>query len=277
MDFSNSTDIAVASSPGADVSGIALLLLYQLFGFVNERLRAGGVSTDNDGPSVENKVIMSDVECENYRNLARDHSDGCDSNSMVYDYDVDQQDVRKFMKCLTYRFLTEMDANSSCMNNSGRSDNDTNVQNIMTLSSKNRLFHSFMSDTLNMTSTSKSSNDSLKSDEDTNATMFSYDSCDLYRNYVKNKKAESKCLHNTSTMDSNTELPYDECLFYRFMNSLGADSGCSDHFSLRESCGLYQSTMRAVVQTIICIIGLIGNSISLAMFCCGLVDTSTTY
>ena len=41
MDFSNSTDIAVASSPGADVSGVALILLCQLFGFVKEWLHAG--------------------------------------------------------------------------------------------------------------------------------------------------------------------------------------------------------------------------------------------
>ena len=278
MGFSNSTDIAVASSPGADVSGVALIIVCQLFGFVKEWLHAEGVCVNNEGPSVENEVIMSDVECKNYRILTRDYSDDCESNSMVYDYDVDQQDVRKFMKCLTYRFMTEMGANSSCMDSSGTSDNDTNVQNTMPLSSKDLLFHSFMADTLNMTSTCTPSNDTLNSSTDTDATMFSYDNCDYYYyGYMKYRNAESKCVHNTSAMDSYTEIPYDECLSYRFMKSLGADTGCSDHFPLFESCDLYRSIMKAVVQTIICIIGLIGNSISLAMFSSGLVDTPTTY
>ena len=283
MDFSNSTDIAVTSSPGADVSGVALILLCQLFGLVKEWLHAGGVSTNSrgyadDDRSVEKEMMFSDDECQRYSVLTRWFSDDCENNSMVYDYDVDQEDgTWKFMKCLTYCFMSETGANSSCVNSSGRSKNDTNVQNTMPLSSKDRLFHSFMADTLNMTSTCTSSNDTVMFDVDSNGIVFSYDNCYWYYKYVKSKSAESKCVHNTSTIDSDTELPYDECLFYRFMKSLGADSGCSDHFSLRESCGLYKCIMRAVVSTIICIIGLIGNSISLVMFCRGFVDTPTTY
>ena len=282
MDVLNSTDIAVASSPGADVSGVALILLCQVFGLVKEWLHAGDVTTNSrgyadDGQSVEQEMMFPDVECERYSVLTRWHSDDCGNNSMVYDYDVDQQRVYKFTRCLTYRFMSEIGANSSCMNSSGRSENDTNVQNTMPLSSKDRLFHSFMADTLNMTSTCTSSNDTVISDTDSNATMFSYDNCDQYYYYVKRRSAESKCVHNTSATDSDTELPYDMCLFYRFMKSLGADSGCSDHFSLRESCDLYESIMSAVVPTIICVIGLIGNSISLVMFCRGFVDTPTTY
>ena len=277
MDFSNSADIAVASSPGTNVSGVALFLLCQLFGLVKEWMHAGGVYMNNEGPSGENEVIMSDAECKNYRILTSHNSDDCENNSMVYDYDVDQQRVYKLTGCLTYRFMSEIGANSSCMNSSGRSENDTNVQNTMPLSSKDRLFHSFMVDTLNMTSICTSSNDTVMFDSDTNATVFSYENCDWYYYYVKRRSAQSKCVHNTSTTNSDTELPYDECLFYRFMNSLGADSGCSDHFSLFESCDLYESIMRAVVSTIIYIIGLIGNLISLVMFCRGFVDTPTTY
>ena len=283
MDFSNSTDITVASIPGADVSGVALFLLCQLFGFVKEWLHTRGFSTNSrgyadDDRSVEKQMMFSDVECQRYSSLTRMYSDDCESNSMVYDYDVDQvYGTWHFMTCLTYRFMSEIGANNSCMNSSGRSENDTNVQNTMPLSSKDRLFHSFMADTLNMTSTCTSSNDTVMFDADTNATVFSYENCNWYYYYVKRRSAESKCVHNTSAMSSDTEVPYDECLFYRFMKSLGADSGCSDRFPLFESCDLYKSIMRAVVQTIISIIGLIGNSISLVMFCSGLVDTPTTY
>ena len=280
MDFSNNTDIAVASSPGADVSGVALILLCQTFGLAKEWLHVGGYSRGyaDDDRSVEKEVMFSDVECGNYDNLTRWHSDDCANNSMVYDYDVEQKyGTLNFIGCLTYRFMTEIGANSSCTNNSERSDNNTNIKNTMPLSSKDRLFHSFMADTLNITSACTSSNDTVMFDTDTNATMFSYDNCYGYYHYVKHRSAESKCVHNTSATDNDTELPYDVCLFYHFMNSLGADSGCSDHFSLRESCKLYQSIMKAVVPTIICIIGLIGNCISLVMFCRGFVNTPITY
>ena len=277
MDFINSTGIAVASSPGTDTSGVALILLCQLFGFVKEWLQVGGAPMNNDKPNVENEVMISDVDCKNYRSVTRHYSDDCESNSTVYDYDVDLQHVRKFMRCLTYNFMTEVGANSSCMNNSVRSDNNTNIHNTLPLFTKDHIFYSFMTDTLNMTTICSTSNNTLMFDLDTNATIFSYDNCDFYFDCVKNKNSESKCVHNTSAVGSDRELPYDKCLFYRFMKRLGADSGCSEHFALRESCELYRVMMRIVVATIICIIGLIGNSISLAMFCRGLVKTPTTY
>ena len=283
MDFSNSTDIAMASRAGADVRGVALILLCQLFGLVKEWLHAGGGYINgkdyaDDNRSVEQEIMFSGVECQRYSYLSRKYSDDCESNSMVYNYNVDQQNgTVKFMESLTYRFMTEIGTNSSCMNSSGRSDNNTNVQNTTILFSKDRQFYYFMADTLNTTSACTSSNDTVMFDMDTNATMFSYDNCDNYYGYVKYRSAENKCTHNTSAMDNETELPYDECLFYRYMKNVGADSGCSGHFSLRESCDLYESIMRAVVITILCIIGLIGNSISLVMFCQGLVNTPTTY
>ena len=278
MDFSNSTDITVTSSPGADVSGMALILFCQLFGLVKEWLHAGGVSINSNDRSVEKEMMFSDVDCQRYSSLTKWYSGDCESNSMVYDFNIDQEyGTVKLIGCLTYRFMTEMGANSSCTNSFERSDDNTNIQDTMPLFSTDRLFHSFMADTLNMTSICRSSNDTLTSDEDTNATMFSHDSCHGYYYYVRDMRAESKCVHNASAMDIDTELSYDRCLFHRFMKSLGAGSGCSDHFSLRESCGLYESIMRAVVPTIICIIGVIGNSISLVMFCRGFVDNPTTY
>ena len=280
MDFSNSRDVAVTPSPGADISEVALILLCQLLGLVKEWLHAGDVTINSKGyadddRSVEKEMMFSNVECQRYSNLTRWSSDDCLS-TMVFNYRGSQY-LKDFTGCLTYKFMTDMGANSSCMNNSVHSDSNTNARNTTTLFSKDRLFYSFMADRLHMISICRFSNDNLTSDTDTDATMFSYGSCDWYYKSVKLRDAESKCVHNTSAMDSDTELPYDECLFYRFMKSLGANSGCSDHFSLRESGDLYISIMRALVPTIICIIGLIGNSISLAMFCRGLVDTSAIY
>ena len=221
MYFGNNTDIAVTPSSGADVSRVTLILLCQVLGLVKEWLHAGGVDInskgyDDDDQSVEKEMMFSDVECQRYSDLTRWYSDDCENNSMVYHYDVGQSWYQKikFMRCLTYRFMSEIGANSSCMSSSGRSENDTNVQNTMPLSSKDRLFHFFMADTLNMTSTCTSSNDTLTSD--TNATTFSYDNCYWYYYYVKSKSAESKCVHNTSAMDSDTESPYDRVSLLSF-------------------------------------------------------------
>ena len=75
MHLINSTDVAVASSPGADVSGVALILLCQLFGFMKEFLRVRTVSINSEGydddRSVEKQMTFSDVECGNYRSLTR--------------------------------------------------------------------------------------------------------------------------------------------------------------------------------------------------------------
>ena len=172
----------------------------------------------DDDQSIEKEMMFSDVECQRYSYLSRKYSGDCESNSMVYNYNVDQQNgTVKFLEFLTYRFIIEIGANSSCKNSSGRSDNNTNIQNTTALFSKDRLFYSFMADTLNMTSACTSSNDTVMFDLDTNAAMFSYDNSDNYYAYVKYRSAGNKCVHNTSAIDSETELPYDECLFYRSM------------------------------------------------------------
>ena len=282
MDFVNSTDIAVESSPGAVINGAALILLCQLVGVAREWLHSGGGVSINskgydDDQGIENEMIFSDVECQRYSYLTRIYSDNCESNAMAYDCDVDQQDVRKVTSYLWFLFMTEMGSNSSCTNNSVSSDNNTNVQNTMPLFTRVHRFYSFIADTLNMTSICRSSNDTLGSDTDLNVTIFSYDNCDLYIYYVKGRSAENKCGHNASVIAHDRELSFDGCLFYHFMKSLAADSGCSEHVSLLKNCDLYESIIRAVVSTIICVIGLIGNSIALSMFCQRVVKTPTTY
>ena len=280
MNSINSTDIVVAPSPGADVNGVTLILLCQLFGFVKEWLHAGGISVNNDNvydsdQSVEKEIMFSDAECKSYNDvLTRWYSDVCANNSMVYDYDIDRKyEMLFFSACLTYRFMTEMGASSSCTNNSVTSANYTNVQTPMSLSAKDRLFHSFMADKLNLTSICRSSNDTLTFDMDTNRTIFSYGNCDFYDNYMRPKLVESNIVCHASDREDH----YEWCLFYRLMKNLGADSICSEMNPQIKSCDLYQYMMSGVVSTITCIIGLIGNLISLSMFCRGGIEIPTVY
>ena len=281
MNSINSTDIVVAPSPGADVNGVTLILLCQLFGFVKEWQQAGGVSVSNDkaydrDQSVEKEIMFSDADCQRYSDvLTRYNSDDCASNSMVYGYDVGRwsKGMYWFSSCLTYRFMTEMGANSSCTNNSVTSANYTNVQNPMSLSAKDRLFHSFMAEKLNLTSICRSSNDTLTVDMDTNRTIFSYDNCDYYYVYQSNNGYKNNIVCHASDREDH----YEECLFYRLMKNLGADSICSEMHPQFKRCDLYKHVMRGVVSSITCINGLIGNLIFLSMFCHGGIEIPTAY
>ena len=54
MDSINTTDIAVASSPGADVNAVTLMYMCSLFGVMKEWLQEGAFSTDS--------AIVSDTD-----------------------------------------------------------------------------------------------------------------------------------------------------------------------------------------------------------------------
>ena len=73
----------------------------------------------------------------------------CVDNSMAYETDQQKLAIDRFIRCITTHFKTEMGARRSCLEDSVRSDNDTNVKKTMTLLQKDKLFHTFMADTLN--------------------------------------------------------------------------------------------------------------------------------
>ena len=149
MNSINTTDTAVASSPGAN--GLTLIFMCQLFGFMKEWLQDGGVSTENtmiyDNDTIAQKERkFSDADCDHYRWNTKFYGE-CVDNSMVYE--TNPKWLAGFISCITDHFMTEMGARDSCSDYSLRSDNDTNAKKTMTLSSTYRLFYTFMRDTLN--------------------------------------------------------------------------------------------------------------------------------
>ena len=83
MNSSNTTDITVASTLGADING--LVLMCHLFGFVKEVLQERGFSTESamsyDTDTVVQKERLSDDDCDDYRYLIRSgHYDECVDN-----------------------------------------------------------------------------------------------------------------------------------------------------------------------------------------------------
>ena len=237
MDSINTTDIAVASSPGADVNAVALVYMCHLFGFMKEWLQEGGVSTDSAIVSdsdmiVQRENMFSQADCKSYRVMKRLYIDYyseysmCDDNSLLYVTHPER--LYRFTECIKFHFMSEMGASDSCSHSSVRSHSDTTVQNTMTLLPKDRHFYTFMGDTLD-------AGNICQATHDTSAVTFSDDDCYQYR-YLK-RRGGSKCTYDTPRTDS--EQSYEDCLNYRFLKSLGFDDSVCTDWTLVSMCSLF--------------------------------------
>ena len=234
MNSINTTDVAVVSSTGADINGVTLIYMCHLFGIMKELLQEAGVSTDNtmildnDIIAQKERRMFSYVDCFRYSWISKAPGE-CVGHSMGYRTDTKQ--LYGFIDCITTHFMTEMGAESSCSDDSVTSDSDTNDNKTITLLSKDRLFYNFMVDTLDAGNTCNATK---------NAVTFSPDNCGMYIRYVRTSHAGSRCTYNTSSTDSDTKLYYGDCLDYRLMKSLGADSVCAvNRMTLAYMCSLF--------------------------------------
>ena len=244
---------------------IALSRTCHLFGFMKEWLQEGGVSTDNamgydTDTRVQKEMMFSDADCQMYQFIISEYDD-CVNRSMY-------MGLWKFTACMTTHFMTEMGARSSCTDDSVRHDIDTDVNNSVTLLSKNGIFYTFMVDTLGAGNICQARNDTVTIPGD----------CYWYIHLVKNKHVESRCTYNTPRIDNGRDLEllvYVDCLYYRFAKSLDADSVCQ--VSLIKKCDWYYDVVQSLAPAFICVFGLVGNLLSLGMFCSGAVDAPTAY
>ena len=211
----------------------ALIYMCSLFGFMKELLLEAGVSTDRtmilDNDTItQNEWLFSDVDCRLYHRLTQRYfvSDvECVGDSML----IEQKDLITFTGCIIIHFMTEMGTKNICSDDSVRPDSNRKVT-AMTLLSKDRHFYSFMVDTLNAGNTYRATNDTV---------TLSTDDCDWYiRELVRKHHAGSRCTYNTPSTDTDTELPYDYCLDYRWMKRLGAGSVCKE-WTLIYMCSLF--------------------------------------
>ena len=251
-----------------------LVSMCSLFGFMKEWLQEGGVSTDSAIVSDSDTVVQRenmflDADCEFYHDMKWDIDDFssysmCDDNSLLYVTHPEQP--KGFTNCITLHFMTEMGASDSCSDDSVRSHIGTTVHNTNTLLSKDRHFHHFMADTLDDGNVCEAVKDTA---------TFPADHCDWYINMVIDLHYESRCGHNPQRTDTDSELPYERCLLYRLVKSLGADSVCQ--LSLIENCDWYHNMVQSLAPTCIGVFGLIGNLLSLCMFGSGAIETPIAY
>ena len=271
MNSINTTDIAVTSSPGADINATTLLLVCHLYGLMKEWLHEDSLpveSTDvaDHGTNMEKDRLFSDIDCNGYRKSDR-LSGVCANNSMMYKSNL------KFdlFHCLSYHFMTYMGARSSCTDNLEDFDNDTKAEKTMTLLSKDRFFFAFMEDILNASNICHPRNNTLTWNH-TKEEVFSDGDCDVHHIFMEDWSAERKCTYNTTEVDNGGEMQYRHCLIYRFMKSLGAQNACQ----MRWECLAHNNPWMKMVLTAIYIIGFVGNALSLYMYC-RVVETPTIY
>ena len=206
----NTTNIAVASSTGADINGMTLIYMCTLFGFVKAWLQEGCMSMDrakiyDTDTTKQRERIFSDAECSEYLKFSRPHWYGdCVNNTMVYE--TNTKYLHEFTRCITTHFMTEMGANNSCSDDSVRPDNDTNVKNTMTLLLKDHLFYTFLVNTLKAKNICEATHDTV---------TLSTPNCDWYKNLIKHYHADSVCVYNTPSIDNDIDTSYGNCLLYR--------------------------------------------------------------
>ena len=232
MDSIYTTDIAVASTPGADVNAVTLVYMCHLFGFMKEWLQEGGMSTDSAIASdsdtiVQRENMFSDADCDDYY-YKRYKDSTCQDNSMWYE--TDPEDLEEFAKCITRHFMTEMGASKSCSGDSVRSDINTMVKNTTTLLSKDGLFYNFLVGTLNAGNICQATNDG------SNVT-FSSHNCNWYTKLMRHGGSK-KCTYDTPRADSDRQS-YSDCLGYRFLKSLGFDDSVCKDWTLVYTCSMF--------------------------------------
>ena len=254
-----------------------LVYMCGLFRSMTELLQEEGISMDtammNSTDTILQKESMfSSTECDYYTvKGGPNHVPTCKYNSMLdtsstlVTYLYPSTSVTKLSICMIIHFMTKMEARHSCFGDPVRSENNTDIKNTMTLLSRDRLFYTFMVDTLNARNICPAVNDTV---------TFSGDDCDRYIDYVY-IYTDTTCARDTPRTDSIKDLPYDDCLQYRVLKSMGADSICQ--VSLIKSCVKYYYTVQSLIPTCICVIGLTGNLLSLYMFCSGAVTMPTAY
>ena len=254
-------------SLGADTVCYNWTLPYMcsLFGFMKKWLQEEGVSVDStmiyDTNTIDQKEnIFSVVDCVFYKFVFHPMTvkdSMCESNFLLHE--TDPRNLIRFINCITYHFMTKVGAKDSCFNDQVKFD-------INALLSKDRLFHNFMADTLDAGNTCQATNDTV---------TLSADNCDWYIKFIKDYQTESTCTYNTQRFDTTPINSYRDCLHYRFMKSLGADSVCQ--VSLIEKCDWYYNMVQSLVPTCICACGLIGNLLPLCMLGSGAVETPIAY
>ena len=161
----------------------------------------------------------------------------CEDNSTSYV--TDPESLYRFTSCITIHFMTEMGANNSCCDDTVKSYINTTVKNTITLLSKDRLFYSFLVDTLNAGNICQAAND-------TSTVPSSLHNCYEYMSIMRH--GGSKCTYDTTRIDRYRQV-YSDCLYNCFLKSLMFDYSVCKDWTLICACSLF-GFMKELLQEV---------------------------
>ena len=211
------------------------------------------ISSDND-----TAFIFSIADCRTYNILITRYDYG-QCATEIYNYNRDQSGMVKFIKCVLFFFMTQMDAAEKCPHGY---DNYTNNENAMTLLSKDRIFYSFMNDSFGLGDVCET-NTTGSHITDVKEGILTTDIC-KYHSWLKSKNAEKRC---RPTDENDTGISHFHCVKYRLQVELGVPSFCN-------RCDMYDFVMKGIVGGVLSVIGIVCN---IGSFRHRVIKTPTTY
>ena len=280
MDLSNSTnntDVsdAVTSTSGMTVNFIVLCQLFTLLKqWVSEESLGPNVTTikpDTDiNSDSDTAFIFSTADCGIYNRLTGDGYGQCATEVGPHNYDRNLYEMLQFTDCSWFFFMTKLGATEKCSNISLGDDN-TNDVNALTLLSKDRIFYSFMTESLGLEDVCDK-NTTVCDVTDVTKGISNKEICDSSSS-LKSPYAENKC-RPTSEKDASDDagITHCRCAWFRFLTELGAK-----YMSKQASCKMYTFVMTGIIGGVLSITGILCNIGSLIVFRHGMIKTPTIY
>ena len=255
--------------------GTTLTVLCHLYASVTQWLSAGNTGVNNSMVSDTDAYNMtfrfSSPDCTYYNSLTENWHCTCASNVHNDVLGRNKLSWSDATGCLLYHFMTKMGAGRQCRNIS--TVNDTKNKTTMTLISKDRHVYFFITELIDVKHMCTNTTMAMNVESQIKEGILSERNCKLYHKWMS-LGFEKMCTYNT---DCKTPPSHDQCTWYRFMADLGAESDCLPTYDKTTACRYYNFVMVSIVGGVVCLIGLVCNSISLCTFCRGKVKTPTSY
>ena len=264
----------VTSTSGMPINFIILCHLYPLL--------KQWVSKESIGPNITNTkpdtdinsdnnmaFIFSTADCTVYKKLRRNGYSQCATEVDLYKYDRNMNVMRWLANCFLFFFMTKKDAGEKCYH---EFDNDIND---MTLSSKDRILFSFMTDFLGGLDVCET-NTTVSHEADVKKRILTPKICYPYSR-LQSRNAENICWPTSEkdTLSNATTggISHYECVWHRLETELGAKMFCKQ----ARQCNMYSFVMQGIIGGFISVIGIVCNIGSLVVFHHSVIKTPTTY
>ena len=259
----------VPSTSGMTVKFVILCSMYKILKqWVSEESIGpiiSSITPDTDINSNSDMAFIFSIDCGVYGRLTEHGFGQCATQLSNYDRNVFRMD--RLTNCFLFFFMTKMGAMKECSNISLEYDNNTNTENTMTLLSKERIFYSFMTDSLGL-------NDVCSHVTDVQKGILATNACKKLFSELESHNAANICRPTSEkdTQSNGTGISQYGCVWKRLWRELRARFFCKDN-----SCDAYDFVMQGIIGGLVSVIGIVCNIVSLVVFHHSVIKTPTTY